>query len=314
MTTQSDLKKRVRARQAKTGEPYTTARAHVIGALRAGPQGEAELESITAVVLKCNEKSVRLRVCGQDKMLTLRCGSTDAWRLKPAQLIEVTLNKRWTWRDDTYAAGVISRRWFDAAALALTPLPLRSQGVWDLNETFEPMPPSSPSHSLWAKAAAEPREAFEFDGIAWGAGIDPDDPDACPVSDAAEMADAGQARQLLMDTLLADLRCIDAHVHLGHQRFDKWPEDAIGHYEIARAIGELSLGSDFPGILPWGCLYNRPYLRALHAHGLCLWRAGQADQAQAAFERVLALNPTDNQGARFCWDEVRQGRPWRPDA
>ena len=40
MTTRSDLKKRVRACQAKTGESYTTARAHVIGALK--PAAEAD--------------------------------------------------------------------------------------------------------------------------------------------------------------------------------------------------------------------------------------------------------------------------------
>ena len=28
------------------------------------------------------------------------------------------------------------------------------------------------------------------------------------------------------------------------------------------------------------------------------------------FERGLALNPNDNQGARFCWDDVRAGLTW----
>jgi len=313
MTTRSDLKKRVRARQAKTGESYTTARAHVIGALKPAAEADTQPEHVTAVVLKCNEKSVRLRIRGEEGTVTLRCGTYDAMRLKPAQLIEVTLNKRWTWRDDAYASGVIDKIWFDAAALDLVPLPMKDQGIWDLNETYEPFQPDSPYYELWAKAAAEPRAAFEFDGIAWGAGVDADDPDACPVSTAAELVDQGEARELLMDTLLGDLRCIDAHVHLGNQMFDRWPEDAIAHYEIALAIGELSLSSDFSGILPWGCLYNRPFLRAMRGYGLCLWRDGKKEQALQVFERNLALNPADNQGVRFCWNDLRQGRPWRPD-
>ncbi len=113
-----------------------------------------------------------------------------------------------------------------------------------------------------------------------------------------------------MDTLLNEPRCIDAHVHLGNQMFDHRPDDAIAHYEIALAIGELSLGSDFSGILPWACLYNRPFLRAMHGYGLCLWRAGRTEQALQVFERSLALNPADNQGVRFCWNDLRQGRPW----
>jgi hypothetical protein len=28
------------------------------------------------------------------------------------------------------------------------------------------------------------------------------------------------------------------------------------------------------------------------------------------FERLLELNPADNQGARFCWDAVGRGIPW----
>jgi hypothetical protein len=49
-----------------------------------------------------------------------------------------------------------------------------------------------------------------------------------------------------------DLRCLDAHAHLGNLHFDDRPDDAIRHYETGMLIGELSLGSDFTGLLPWG--------------------------------------------------------------
>ena len=28
------------------------------------------------------------------------------------------------------------------------------------------------------------------------------------------------------------------------------------------------------------------------------------------FERILSLNPNDNQGVRFCWEDVRHHRSW----
>ena len=37
---------------------------------------------------------------------------------------------------------------------------------------------------------------------------------------------------------------------------------------------------------------------------------GQLSQAQQAFERILSLNPNDNQGVRFCWNDVRGGGSW----
>jgi cytochrome c-type biogenesis protein CcmH/NrfG len=46
---------------------------------------------------------------------------------------------------------------------------------------------------------------------------------------------------------------------------------------------------------------------------LALWRAGRFDEALAVFERMLWLNPTDNQGVRFVLDEVRAGAPWRDE-
>lgn len=39
----------------------------------------------------------------------------------------------------------------------------------------------------------------------------------------------------------------------------------------------------------------------------------RARQARDVFERLLSLNPADNQGVRFCWSDIRKGRPWTPD-
>ena len=60
----------------------------------------------------------------------------------------------------------------------------------------------------------------------------------------------------------------------------------------------------------WGSVYNRPYLRCLYGRAHCEWRLGELARAERSLERVLSLNPPDNQGARFDWDDVRRGRSW----
>ena len=111
-----------------------------------------------------------------------------------------------------------------------------------------------------------------------------------------------------MELCQADLRCLDAHAHLGNMAFDLQPRIAIRHYQVG--LGELSLGSDFTGVFPWGRIDNRPFLRCMHGYGLCLWRLGRFDEAERIFHRLLWLNPSDNQGIRFLIDAVKAGVAW----
>jgi hypothetical protein len=75
-------------------------------------------------------------------------------------------------------------------------------------------------------------------------------------------------------------------------------------------FGKLSLGDDFTGVLPWGLIDNRPFLRCMHGYGLCLWRLGRFDEAEHIFQQMLWLNPSDNQGVRFLIDEVKANTAW----
>ena len=198
--------------------------------------------------------------------------------------------------------------------LNLTPLPLREfDPSCDLRSAYEPFRSPDPYAPLWRKLTARPRPCWDMDPIAWGGFPDATDPEDNPTCDASELMDVGDdegARALLMDVLLKDLRCLDAHAHLGNLEFDRSPERAQVHYEIGMRIGELSLPPGFDGVLLWGSIYNRPFLRCLHGYGLCLWRLGHAPEARVVFERILSLNPSDNQGVRFCWEYLREGRTW----
>src|SRR5207247_10208904 len=116
----------------------------------------------------------------------------------------------------------------------------------------------------------------------------------------------------LIDLCQAELRCLDAHAHLGSLTFESLPKAAIRHFAAGLRIGELSLPADFDGLLSWGHVDNRPFLRCLHGYGLCLWRLGRLAEAAAVFEALLWLNPTDNQGARELVEPARAGVRWEP--
>mgnify|MGYP001047159295 FL=1 len=103
----------------------------------------------------------------------------------------------------------------------------------------------------------------------------------------------------------------DARAHLDSFAFPRTPVKAIRHYEAGVRIAELSFPDGFDGVLAWGLIDNRPYLRCLHGFGLCLWRLGRFAETGQVFERILWLNPTDNQGVRFLLPEVRRGVRWR---
>lgn len=316
MTTKSDLKKRVRDRQRKTGESFTAARVHVMRT-RAELLGlPNDVEATTApiradaIVLKVNDQSARVRVLGEQGQVTFR--SMDAGNVVPGHIVTLVIDRRWTWHGDDYASGRIEKPRVDVAKLGLEPLPLEGGELHDLREGREPYRRPDPYAPLWRKLTAKPRPSFEFDGISWGV-FPGDDPDENPTCEAAELVERGDiegARTLLMDALLRDLRCLDAHAHLGNREFDSAPQRALVHYELGMRIGELSLPRGFDGVFEWGLIYNRPFLRCMHGYALCLWRLGRITEAEVLFERLLSLSPDDGLGVRFCWSAVRDGLAW----
>jgi hypothetical protein len=316
MTAHRDLKRIIRERQNKTGESYTAARVHVmreraalLGLTQPEPVAQEPVR-IDAAVLKINRQSARVRISGEAGQLTFR--SPDVWDAVPGQLVTLVIEKRWTWKGDDYASGRIENPRIAIDKLGLSPLPLRDDGLVDLRSISEPFRKPDPYAPLWRKLTAKPRADFKMDPIAWGQfpGADDEENPTCEASERAEAGDDIGARELLMEALGTDLRCLDAHAHLGTLEFEHSPKLAIVHYEIGMRIGELSLPQVFDGLLRWGHIYNRPFLRCMHGYGLCLWRMGQLREAQQVFARILSLNPNDNQGVRFCWDDIRSGRGW----
>jgi tetratricopeptide (TPR) repeat protein len=232
--------------------------------------------------------------------------------LVPGEIATVKLRRRWIYGGTPYLAGDIVAMRLEVAALGLTPLRLTDCGMWDPAENYwgeegEPI-------ADWAKPiiVKGPREEYEMEQSL--PGEDPEDAFNDPIleaNDCKEMGDFLSAREILMDLCQEDLRCLDAHAHLGNLVFPDRPEDALRHFEVGFRIGELSLPKGFNGLLPWGWIDNRPFLRCMHGYGLCLWRLEKFEEAYRIFERTLWLNPSDNQGARFLLGGVRRREPWK---
>lgn len=66
----------------------------------------------------------------------------------------------------------------------------------------------------------------------------------------------------------------------------------------------------------WGHIATRPFMRAMHNLALALWENGDRAEAVALADRLIRLNPNDNQGMRYlalAWHPVLGNWP-RVDA
>ncbi len=260
---------------------------------------------VELAVLSAKRQTARCRILGIGETVTLR--SRRHW--VPGEIVRVKPRK--PWNGDPHLSGEVVSSRIDAALLGLVPLRLEDRGTWNPAEEYwreegEPIEP-------WARpiVARGTRPSFEMEQVL--PGYNYEDPDCDPIGISNDCKDSGNAAaacKILMDLCEADLRCLDAHAHLGNLAFDPMPYDASRHYEIGFRIGELSLPNGFNGVLRWGHIDNRPFLRCMHGFGLCLWRLGRFTEALELFERMLLLNPSDNQGARFLLADVRAKRLW----
>ena len=228
------------------------------------------------------------------------------------EIFTLKVTKTWIFGHTQYASGTIHATRFDLEALELTPLGLTTYPPFaeDPFETDLPDPIVAEILRLGSREVCEmeqilPENAVE---LQW---------EEDPIVEAALLMDVGafkEAKEIFGKLLSSDLRCLDAHAHLGNIEFSSPHPNALEwakrHYQIGVAIGELTLGGSFDKLLPWGMIDNRPYLRCLAGLGLTEWRLGEIDKAREIFRRSMILNPPDNLGARFLWADIENGRSW----
>jgi hypothetical protein len=212
-----------------------------------GGGGDIDLSRpVELVVLSVKERAARCRFLDADGTITLR--SSGLWAAVPGEIVTVRPRKHWRYAGRPYLSGDIAGTRLDVAALGLAPLHLEPCGTWDPGEEY--WGEEGEAIDDWARGviAGGPRPEFEMEQVL--PGTDPNDPDIDPIIESNDVKEAGDvegARRILMALLEADLRCLDAHAHLGNLVFDHRPEDALRHYEVGVRIGELSLGEGFSG-------------------------------------------------------------------
>ncbi len=272
--------------------------------------GDLDLSKpVELVVLSVKERTARCSLPESGRIITLRAG--DLWEVAPGEIVTVQPRKQWKYGGHPYLSGEIQSTRLDTKGLELEPLGLSDIGIWDPMEHFQEEidePPEEWKKSIIDRGACP---MVEMEQIIPGENERDSFDD--PILKAVELKESGhsaEARVSLMELCQADLRCLDAHAHLGGLIFDHRPAQAIRHYETGLRIGELSLDDKFSGVLPWSCMGNRPFLRCMHGYGLCLWRLDRFKEAELIFKRMLLLNPLDNQGARFLIGKVNAGTDW----
>lgn len=85
---------------------------------------------------------------------------------------------------------------------------------------------------------------------------------------------------------------IDGYAHLGGALFHIGKfKAALDAYLGGFMLGESAIPPAFRGVIEWGYLGNRPFLRAAHGVVLCYLVSGDRQKALDIMERMLTWNP-----------------------
>jgi len=274
-------------------------------------------KKVDLVVLAVKESAIRCKIVDSGIPITLRKVRFEV----EGEILTVNPSKIWTYRKTHYISGDIIAKRIDIAALKLKPLELKNEWDWNPEEHYWGEDGDKIEPYFESIIESGHRKSYEMEQVL--PGEDPEDFDCDPIIEASECHQCGDyktAYKIMENILTTDLRCLDAHAHLGNWEFNHSDKDygwsdnpiekAMKHYEVGVRIGELSLVEGFNGLLPWGRIDNRPFLRCLVGYGLSLWRLGEVEKAREVFIRMLWLNPTDNQGIRFLLADIDEGRTW----
>lgn len=247
---------------------------------------------VDLLVLACKSNALRCRLLGSAREVTLRTAVRDEIA---GSIITVTPKKQWTHARHPYLSGDVSAVRIDAYVLGLVPLALHREDVPD---------------AAGRDAAGSGRSVYRLAQVA------PTSDDLAAellleAQDCIDARDYAEADELLHKVLALDLRHLDAHVLLGERNLATFATQALHHFELGVAVGSLSVGEDFDGVLPWGLVDNRPFLRCLNGLSRALLRCDRREDAAAALRRLLRLDPADPLGAGATLDAIEAGKTWR---
>jgi hypothetical protein len=267
---------------------------------------------IEGAVLRVGTASIRVRIAGEEKPLTIRAALRED--LVPGEIASVELGKRWRYAGHEYAAGRLVGVRLDVASLGLVPLPVHEHGRWS-PEAGGDDPMFGVSPEVRRILPREPLPDCEMEQVIPGADLDDPWGETDPAimsSDLANMGDIQGGWQVLERAVAQDLRYLDGHAHMGNLRLrgqrSEWAlAMAARHYAVGVAIGRSFLPPGFAGYLRGINIHNRPFLRCLHGLALAQGAGGDHAAAEATLRELLRFDPQDRSGAQILLHELAAG-------
>lgn len=93
---------------------------------------------------------------------------------------------------------------------------------------------------------------------------------------------------------------IDAYAHIGNMYYEQGkPKKALSFYLDGISVGRRCIPEGYTGLIEWGHLDNRPFLRALNGAMLSYVRLHQHKNAVTMMEQLLTYDPDDHLGVRL---------------
>lgn len=271
---------------------------------------------VELIVLRVKNLGIRCFYVKSRKPVTLK-PKKNMQENVPGEIITVKVEKSWSFSGHDYLSGEIVSSCISIKKLKLRPLKLFPHGQWIPKENTCGLSKKEFHPQIVKVFKKGTRDLFEMEQVL--PGINFNDNESDPIIEASDLFRQGEidlAYDKIENILKDDLRCLDCYSHMGNWLFNQENKNewnilkAKKLYKIGVKIGILTLGKDFNGVLSWGLLDNRPFLRCMGGYGLCLWWLKDFIKAKKVFKKMLLLNPSDNQGIRFLLDEISVGNEW----
>ena len=175
---------------------------------------------INLIVLATRDSIANCRVLETGEKILLRLSSYQLFEIAPGEIATVGIKKIWEFGGSKYISGELIDHQIKVDLLGLKLLKLTEWEFWDPAEEFEEERDEDDQiieeTDEYYKAIinAGKRPCYEMEQVVPGdIDMDADGPilDSIYYKDIGE---PGKAQDILMNELLMDLRCLDAHAHL----------------------------------------------------------------------------------------------------
>ena len=173
-------------------------------------------------VLAVRDKALDCRVLGEvdGREVVVRAVGKG---VVPGEIVQVDPERRWMYAGQESIEGEIKGARIEAGVLGLKPLELKREGTWDPKEMD--WGEEGPTVEEWTKMlpvnARGKRPQYEMEQVVPGSNFAEEIDPIMEANKLKEIGDTKGARKVLMELCRQDLRCLDAHAHLGNMMLQR---------------------------------------------------------------------------------------------